>query len=229
MVEPAAVRIGGARMMSFDRLARHYRWMEFALAGGKLQRCRTAFLDEVGDRERVLVVGEGNGRFVAECRRRLARARILCVDASARMVGLARARVSRLGGDVGPVEFVVADLLEWRPPESAFDLVVTNFFLDCFQPEELGRVVGVLSAAAMPEATWLLADFTVPERGLGRFRALLVHRLMYMFFRAATGLSAQRLTEPDALLEHHDFKLRRREVSEWGLLHSDRWERTRSG
>lgn len=215
--------------MSFDRVAGHYRWMELALAGEKLQRRRTAFLDKVKDRERVLVVGEGNGRFLLECRRRLAGARIVCVDASARMVALAQKRVRRLGEGAGAVEFVVGDALEWRPPERAFDLIVTNFFLDCFQPEELGRVVGSLAASAEPEATWLLADFRVPERGPVRYRALMIHWLMYLFFRAVTGLAARRLTKPDAFLEKQGFSLRERETSEWGLLHSDRWERTRLG
>ena len=51
--------------MSFDRLAPHYRWMEAVLAGGKLQRCRTAFLNEVKDARHALIVGDGNGRFLS--------------------------------------------------------------------------------------------------------------------------------------------------------------------
>ncbi len=215
--------------MSFDRLAKHYRWMEFVLAGERLQRCRTAFLRQAAERTRVLIVGEGNGRFLVECRRALGRAEIMCVDASARMLALARERVVRLGLSVGQIEFVHADALTWRPPENTFDLVVTHFFLDCFRAEQVGRLVGVLAAAAREEATWLLADFRVPERGLSRYRALIIHRLMYLFFRTATGLSARRVTEADGFLERHGFRLREREVSEWGLLHSDRWERTEFG
>ena len=46
--------------MSFDLLAPHYRWMEFILAGEKLQRCRTAFLDELPAARNILLVGEEN-------------------------------------------------------------------------------------------------------------------------------------------------------------------------
>ncbi len=226
VVESAAVGDGPRRTMSFDRLAGHYGWMEVVLAGEKLQRCRTAFLREVGNRERVLIVGEGNGRFLAECRRTLARAQIMCVDASGRMLTLAEERLRRLGLNVGEVEFVQADALEWRAPAKAFDLVVTHFFLDCFRPEQVRRVVDALAAAAKPDAAWLLADFRVPESGALRYRALMIHRLMYFFFRAATRLPARRLTEPDGFLAAHNFKLLKREVCEWGLLHSDRWERT---
>jgi hypothetical protein len=93
----------------------------------------------------------------------------------------------------------------------------------------LRRIGSIYSPYKQAEATWLLADFRVPERGLGRYRALMIHRLMYLFFRAVTGLSALRLTEPDGFLEGNGFRLREREVSEWGLLHSDRWERTARG
>jgi SAM-dependent methyltransferase len=215
--------------MSFDRLAKHYRWMEFVLAGKRLQRCRTAFLRQALGSKRVLIVGEGNGRFLAECRRALGMAEIMCVDGSARMLGLARERMRRLGLSADHIEFVHTDALAWRPPENTFDLIVTHFFLDCFRAEQVERLVGVLAAAAKRDATWLLADFGVPAGGLGRYRALMIHRLMYLFFRVATGLPAQRLIEPDAFLERHGFRLRERELSEWGLLHSDRWERTELG
>jgi hypothetical protein len=56
--------------MSFDRLAPHYRWLEWVLAGRKLQRCRTAFLDEIGRADATLLVGEGNGRFLGELLKR---------------------------------------------------------------------------------------------------------------------------------------------------------------
>ena len=75
--------------MSFELLAPHYRWLEWVLAGNTLQRCRTAWLDRVASAPAVLLLGEGNGRFLAECRRRLPQARITCVDASGRMLRLA--------------------------------------------------------------------------------------------------------------------------------------------
>src|SRR5439155_22241467 len=47
VVASGTVGNGVVQVMSFDTLAPHYRWMEFILAGKKLQRCRTAFLDEI--------------------------------------------------------------------------------------------------------------------------------------------------------------------------------------
>jgi ubiquinone/menaquinone biosynthesis C-methylase UbiE len=209
--------------MSFDLLAPHYRWMEFVLAGDKLQRCRTAFLDRVAESRKILILGEGNGRFLRECRRKSPHAKITCVDASARMLALARERAGR-GAGREPIDFVCADALAWTPPESGFDLIVTHFFLDCFQSGQLESLVAKLADAAAPGANWLLADFQSATAGWQRYRSRLILWMMYRFFRVVTRLPATALISPEVFLERNGFKLRAREVRDWGLLHSDWWQ-----
>jgi ubiquinone/menaquinone biosynthesis C-methylase UbiE len=211
--------------MSFDVLAPHYRWMEVVLAGEKLQQCRTAFLGRVAGANKVLILGEGNGRFLLECRRELPNAKITCVDVSARMLGLARERLTRHGARCERIDFVCADALAWKPAEGGFDLIVTHFFLDCFTPEQLAALVGKLANVAAPRANWLLADFQAASSGWRRVRSRLILWSMYRFFRVVTRLPAAQLTSPDALLTQYGFKLREQRVSDWGLLRSDCWER----
>ncbi len=210
--------------MSFDVLAPHYRWMEFVLAGEKLQRCRTAFLDQIAEADKVLILGEGNGRFLRECRRKLPNAHITCVDASARMLTLARERLTGQGG--GNVDFVHADALAWSPSGDRFDLIVTHFFLDCFRREQLESLIAKLAHSAAPRASWLLADFQSAAYGFRRYRSRLILWGMYRFFRVVTRLPATALVSPDTFLERNGFKLRARAVREWGLLRSDWWQRT---
>ena len=207
--------------MSFDWLAPHYRWMEAVLAGRKMQRCRVAWLNEVGACRNVLVVGEGPGRFLEVAVAQMPDASFVCVDASGAM--LERARVAVQGNS--RVTFVHASLPEWEPPPAAFDLIVTHFFLDCFPEPLLQQVVARLAVAAMPEARWLLADFQIPERGLARLRARVLLALAYRFFRIATALPARRLVAPDEAIRGNGFSLRRRMTANRGLLHSDLWER----
>lgn len=211
--------------MSFDTLAPHYRWMEFLLAGDKLQRCRTAFLPEVTGARNILILGEGNGRFLAACRRALPNANITCVDSSGRMLAIARKRLEQSGEDLKSIEFVTTDALTWPAPRNCFDLIVTHFFLDCFQAGELKSLIASLAHAATGQAAWLLADFQMPVSGFSRYRAAVIHRAMYLFFRFATGLSARRLANPDEFLRAHDFALCQRRVSDWGLLRTDCWVR----
>ncbi len=131
-----------------------------------------------------------------------------------------------MGSRIDDIRFLHADALGWEPPKATFDLVVTNFFLDCFRSDQLERLVSVLAQAVVPGAQWWLSDFQIPPAGPGRWRALLIHKLMYAFFRVATRLPARALTEPDPFLRAQGFTLCERRVSDWGLLRADCWKRS---
>lgn len=214
-----------AARAGFDLLAPVYPAMESLLAGPRLQRCRTAWIGELAGARRLLIAGVGHGPALAPVLRRHPQLRVTCVDASARMLAVARRRAARAGLDLGRIEFVQARLPDWQPPVGAYDAIATHFFLDCFTPRQLSAIVSALARAAAPGARWIVSDFTVPARGPARWRALVVHRLMYLFFRFTTRLPAQRVTPPDAMLAAHGFRLLRRQTHEWGLLHADLWRR----
>jgi tRNA (cmo5U34)-methyltransferase len=211
--------------VSFDTLAPHYRWMEFVLAGEKRQRCRTTFLDDIPPARNILLLGEGHGRCLVECCRRFAGARVVCVDASERMLAQARRQLTGQNAEAARVEFIHADVLNGSSSFGAFDLIATNCFLDCFRGDQMERVVGRLAAAAGPGANWLLADFQIPSGGLKQIRSRLILWAMYAFFRTMTQLPANQLTAPDSFLKRAGFTLHRRVEAEWGLLHSDWWRR----
>lgn len=212
--------------MSFDTLAPYYRAMEMVTAGGLLQRCRTAFLNEAAECQQALSLGEGPGRFLVELLRENRQVEVVCVEQSPRMIEAARRAVNRQGLGDSRVRFVQQDALTWQPPRAAFDLVVTHFFLDCFQREELEPLVARVAKSATEDARWLLADFRLPERGWQRWRARVVLALMYRFFRCVTDLSAARLTPPDEFLEAAGFRRTGRRLLNFGLAHSDLWRRT---
>jgi ubiquinone/menaquinone biosynthesis C-methylase UbiE len=207
----------------FDRLAPHYRWMESLLAGRKLQRCRTAFLREIPPPRRVLLAGEGNGRCLIELLRAHPDAHCTCMDASGRMLAIARERLRASGLHDRAVEFIHADLREAPLLGAHYDLLVTHFFLDCFPSDQLARLIPRLAAAAEPGANWLLADFCEPASGFRKWRARALLRAMYFFFHHTTRLPARRLTPPDPFPSSAGYRLRERRSSEWGLLHTDLW------
>lgn len=210
--------------MSFDLLAPHYGWMEKVLAGPRLQRVRTTWLGELAGCRRLLVAGVGHGPDLPVVLQAHLQLHITCVDASAGMLRHARDRAERAGADLSRLVFVRAELPDWRAP-APFDAIATHFFLDCFPPEMLAAVIASLSAAATPDARWIISDFTVPERGWRRLRARAIHALMYAFFRVTTRLPAGHWTKPDPMLERAGFRLSGRHTSEWGLLQADLWQR----
>ena len=210
--------------MSFDCLAPHYRWMEAVCAGRLLQRCRVRWLDEVRNARRVLLAGEGNGRMLSACARTMPESEFVVVDQSQQMLTRAR-RTWEKSGQHQRVSFTQADLREWHTPTERFDLVITNFFLDCFAPGELQRVIDGIVAATTRRARWLNCDFAVPPGGWQRARALVGLKMAYAFFRWTTAISANRIIDPSTFLCAAGFALNAREQFDHGLLYSELWER----
>jgi len=212
--------------VTFDGVAPHYAWLEPVLAANLLQQCRLAFLGEVRDARRVLLLGEGPGRFLVPVLRETPGAHVTVVDSSRRMVDLARHRLRRHGLATARVTFLHQDACTWAGADTAFDLVASHFFLDCFRPDQLATLVPRVAAVTRPGGRWLLADFREPRRGWRRARARGVLALAYLFFGLITGLPARRLTDPDPYLQAAGFSLRHRVIRNFGLLHSDVWIRT---
>ncbi|HEY5043883.1 MAG TPA: class I SAM-dependent methyltransferase [Verrucomicrobiae bacterium] len=212
--------------MNFDRLAAHYHWMEVIFAGGLMHRCRTAHLARTKDCRHALLVGEGTGKFLAELLRANPEIQITCVEHSEGMIEQARECLRRERLDESRVHFKQMDALHWIPPAKKFDLVVTNFFLDCFRADQLQKLVPRLAGSASAEALWLLADFRLPGRGWRRARAVVILTVLYAFFKISTALSANWLTPPDKFLAAAGFKLVDRRLANFGFAHADCWRRT---
>ena len=209
--------------MNFDRVAAHYHWLERLFAGGLMQRCRTAFLPRTTNCRRALLVGEGTGKFLVELLRFNPHIQITCVEHCEGMIKQMRQRLSAEKLDCERVQFQQMDALDWTPPSEKFDLVVTNFFLDCFRAEQLQRLVPLLAESTTAGAVWLLADFRVPESGWRRGRAKAILAALYAFFKLTTALSANWLTPPDSFLSAAGFKLAERRLANCGLAHADLW------
>ncbi|MBA3834176.1 MAG: class I SAM-dependent methyltransferase [Chthoniobacterales bacterium] len=208
--------------MNFDRVAPHYRRLETLAFGQQLQAARCAFVRQTPRARRALLAGEGDGRFLEELLRAQPELQVECLDASARMLALAHARV----GDAR-VQFLQADLRAAAFPAKRYDLIVTHFFLDCFEEDELRRVVEKLSAAATDDATWLIADFHRPPRGWRRCWARFLISLMYLFFRFVAGIEARRLPDYASLLRPHAFALTNEIALADGLILSQFWRRSK--
>ena len=211
--------------MSFDRIARYYEALETIAAGGKMQRCRLAFLEDIPVPRKVLLAGEGHGKFLLECVRRYPGAKIVVIDASAAMLEVARSKLAVLESAHSRVEFVHADVLQWESPAGGFDLIATHFFLDCFPTDPLADVVARLGELASPDAHWLLADFQIAPTRWAGLRCRVIVGLLYGFFRMVCGLKANSLVSTDENLNKAGFHRHGRRTSEWGLLKSEWWRR----
>ncbi len=204
---------------TFDRLARPYRWLEYAMFGRGLLRCRFDLLPWLADARRVLTVGEGDGRFVAELARQFPEIKVDCVEASGEMIACAR---ERLPANT-KVRFHQADALEWDFSKGKYDAVVTCFFLDCFSSETLAVLMPRLAASVRPEGQWLVTEFHQPSRGMWRCHAKAWLAAMYFFFRHATRLEARRLPDWEGGMARLGLRCCGRLSRRWNLIAASRW------
>ena len=203
-------------MMDCDSIARWYRWLEYLGFGRALERRREAFLGDVADARRVLALGDGDGRALVALRKAMSASAtavpyIDYVDISGKMLELARARA---GTDV--IAYHCDNALTCPLPDSEYDLIVTHFFLDCFEEKYLELLAARVARAAAPRARWVISEFR---------RSGWLVRCLYLFFRVTTGLRTARLVDHHTVLTGYGFRLLRSESTWCGLLASELWLR----
>jgi cyclopropane fatty-acyl-phospholipid synthase-like methyltransferase len=214
-------------LVGFDGLASAYVWLERLAFGKDLENARFCHLDQLRGCQQVLVLGEGDGRFLARLVRQFPAMRIECMDASSAMLAKAEGRLS--AEDRARVNFRQEDALLAEFGTDEYDAVVTLFFLDCFSAEEVAGLIGRIRTALRDDARWLWADFALPQRGWRRWRAQTWLRGLYFFFRIQTALTARQLPPSEVLLQAAGFVLCAEESFQAGLLRSAVWERGGKG
>jgi SAM-dependent methyltransferase len=210
------------RPPNFDPVARVYRWAEYLALGPLLQRTRSHFLPQIMGARYALVLGDGDGRFLARLLRRAPALRAVAVDASVAMLRLLRTRCAFAGHRL---DTRVAVLPEF-PSGIALadvDLVVTHFFLDCLSQVDLERLAKELAQTVQPGCLWVISEFGLPRRQPWRLAARLYVRGLYFAFRVLAGLRTQSLPDIEGSLTHAGFTRIHRMERLKGLLFSEVW------
>jgi SAM-dependent methyltransferase len=205
---------------NFDPVARIYRFAEYLALGPLLQRTRTHFLPELSPRHRALVLGDGDGRFLARLLARQPNLLATAVDTSANMLHLLRRRCQPYADRL---ETLQASALT-TPPRPGTDLIVTHFFLDCLTQPEVQTLTSQIAAHTAPGTLWLLSDFAIPRRSiLGPLAALYI-RFLYLAFRVLTGLRVTHLPDPQTALASAGFARLARHELLYGILYTEIWQ-----
>lgn len=203
---------------NFDSLAKAYQYLELSSFGVALERARFAHISQLAGCHNILLLGDGDGRFLKRLLKVAPDSRIRSVDASAEMLRVAESRLSP--SDRARVTFECADALTVDLPSSAFDGVATMFFLDCFTDEEAAGIVRRISNSLKPGGPWLFADFAVPARGVPRVIGAALTSALYAFFTWRTGISARHLPDSERLIASSGFSVIAETTSVFGVLRS---------
>jgi SAM-dependent methyltransferase len=209
--------------MNADRVASSYRWLEYAAFGLALENARFDFLSHAAEARRVIILGEGDGRFLARVLEWNRHATVAVIETSARMIQLAQQRVP--SRERSRVDFHPIDAVEQPLPQGPFDLAVSHFFLDVLDCREAADVILKVSAQLAPGALWLISEFQEPDRGLRVLHARLWLRAMYAFFSMTTGLRASKLPPYRDLLVRSGLAEIQHRERRFGLIRSQVWRK----
>jgi SAM-dependent methyltransferase len=216
---------------NFDRVARSYRWLEYFSFGPCLARCRCAQLVHLTQARHALILGDGDGRFLARLLTVNPNLTADVVDSSPAMLRLLEQRTRRSNQRV---RLHAADALQWSPTDTPtdtdididiepYDLIVSHFFLDCFFPEELEQLFDRILPHALPGTQWVISEFAIPRTPLAAFLARAVIGLLYRAFALLTGLRVRKLPDYATALRRRGLLLIHDHRYLAGLLCSQLW------
>jgi SAM-dependent methyltransferase len=207
------------RHTNFDSIARPYRWLEALTFGPCLQHCRTHFLPQLRARKRALVLGDGDGRFLARLLAANPHVDADAVDTSAAMLHLLKARCR---AHASRLRTHHASALTFTP-SNTYDLVVTHFFLDCLTQSEVESLIARLTPHLATNALWLVSDFRIPT-GPMRWPARFLIAALYLAFRLLAGLRTRRLPDYAAALSAAGFTQIAHQHLLAGILTTELWQ-----
>jgi SAM-dependent methyltransferase len=211
-----------SRRLNFDPLARPYRWAEYATFGRSLERCRFHFLPAVTGARRALVIGDGDGRFLARLLREDPDLYADVIDISPAMLRLLHRRLPR--EDHRRVALHQRDAREFVPPDMGYDLVVTHFFFDCLFQNELNALVERIAPRLLPGANWIVSEFATPPGGVASVVGRGIISGLYGAFGLLAGLPVRSLPDHCTPLESSGFQLLTERTWLGGLLLSQCWK-----
>ena len=203
-------------MKSFDRVADVYQLLEYVAFGRALQTARLCYVERLSNCRDILVVGEGDGRFLERLLKAAPHAHVRCVDLSAALLARAERRLDAAAR--ARVSFECADARTAAVPSQSYDALATMFVLDCFEPDDVVRLVGRLLGGLRPSGLWLFSDFSLPARGWRRLRAELWVGFLYAFFRWQTGLAVRELPPSEDILRGAGLRVLDDTTFQHGLL-----------
>jgi SAM-dependent methyltransferase len=214
-----------SRSANFDRIARLYCWMEYLTFAHALERCRFHFLPQLTECRTALVLGDGDGRFLARLLAINPRIKADAIDSSAAMLHLLTLRCSQSHPTAAArLQTHHINALSFEASHD-YDLIATHFFLDCLTQDELETLALRLAAYSQPGTLWLVSDFRVPS-GPMHWPARVLVRTLYLAFRVLTNLRVDHLPDHATALRAVGFSLKACHESLAGLLTSQLWEYT---
>jgi len=207
---------------SYDHLANIYQLLERLVFANTLHNARIAHIKQLKDAKKILILGEGDGRFLKQLLELNPECHVDCLDSSKAMLLRTKKRLEENNLSTTSINFVHADALEHQYATNHYDAIVTLFFLDNFNSNQLEELIPKIINSLKQNGKWLVADFQQPQKGFMKYIGACLLWIMYRFFRWQTDIPAKTLANPKAFLAK-ELSLEATDYFLASLLYSEVW------
>jgi len=142
---------------------------------GQIPRCKLAMLDRLNPGDKLLVAGVGHGTEAIEAAKK--GVDVTAVDISKTMLKFMQKKIDREKPGK-PITIINDNILNVNY-DGQFDMVIANYFLNVFKPENMLEILTHLTTFVRPGGSMVIGDFALPESG-GRFYKTFQNVYWYM-------------------------------------------------
>jgi len=194
----------------FDSIAKWYDRLVNLVFGQAIKNAQTHFLKELPIDGRLLIMGGGTGWILEEIASIRPNLKVEYIEASLKMLSLAKeASIDEL-----QVKFTYGTEKDIASTE--YDVIITNFFLDVFEPNELSLVMHHLKGCLSKNGIWLCSDF----QKTNKFRHKILLKAMHVFFGLISKLEAKKLMDFDAEFQQLGLHVEQHRLFYKGMIFS---------
>jgi len=196
---------------NFDKVAWAYDFLGRLVFGGAIKKSQLSFLDQVEAGDNVLILGGGTGWILSELDNIGTKMNVIYIDASAQMVKRSKKRA--------PFKNIQVDFIcgtEKDIPDHTFDAVITNFFLDVFNKDNLPLVMGAINRHLKRGGLWLFTDF----RRNDKYWQKILLKVMHWFFIVGANLESRELKDFSIYFKTLGLTLKRRVLFRGDMIES---------
>lgn len=196
----------------FDLLAPLYDPLARLIFGKSIRNSQFCFIATLPANSKVLILGGGTGWLLTELVRQKPDCEVWYVESSSKMIASAQRLIS--GTNLHFIQGTVEDM-----PAAAYDVVITNFYLDLFSFSTLQKIIPLIYSASKSSVIWLATDFV--DRGKTWQHVLL--GVMYLFFRVVCRIESTQLANWQGALSDGGFQKDKSKSFYRGFIESTVW------
>ena len=170
--------------MNYNFIAPYYHSLSQLIFLNRQHQAHFVILKYLKKNDKILWVGGGAGKFIAEIEKLNLKLDIDYVDFSSKMIDLAKIeKTSNLN-----INFIVADIFDFET-DKKYDVVMTTFLFDHFNQSKAEELFSQLNSYLKVGGLWFYVDFVQNQKGWQKS----VTNVMLSFFRIVIGLDISQL------------------------------------